>query len=713
MEGSNLRSATSGARSTGKTVLKGIAYGPMPAKTGAPVPKADDFMGDGSMFMWGPKGRNDLGIFQQMGANAVRLYGNDPRMDHSKFLDGAHEHGLEVIMGISDWPYIQMPFNCQKTGFNCFHNITDQFEQILAGGVLQNGNYHPAVKKFILINEPDLKFGQTDVENYIRVIVSAFDAVLWVEQQKGVGGDLPYFTTTFSYSTCEKCKSKYANKPALPNMDVLMSAMKDPSTINYKPQSSDLWSSYEKRFMNSFNTANLASDIQQQFLQYYDEIFPNTPAFIGEYHHARPGTNQTQDLQEIIKIAENPSNQLVGINFFEWQVRYDKGGSEMDFGMYGLGELNFGPVLELGAQFPSWCLTAQIDDLKENLPNAVTEAFGGKGVDQSKLCDANPLGVVLNGDGFNQTQGLKNTKGMATFIGRIVEHLGGSVNSDSGLQSFAALYSGENGKATASFDVMMNVINTDASFVDFDGEAECATDPDTPEIFLGDGIMAACGELGTKKLFNCSDVPDDCAKDARTQADYVFSIYYRKAAKSANPLVNCAFGIAGKFQVSTQFNKMCTVSGNALWTPLTAEGYDRIRHPISGPMAPGHVQDFVARLLKSMNGKVTDGNKGLAQLSAAPPTTFKELQAELAKAPWTCGAAFDQKVCPGGAVEPSEPDMPEPQPNTPSGGSDWWVWLLVILILLSLAGGAYLWRKKQVEKRQERLLRAQEQQLRI
>merc|ERR1719428_1570038 len=99
----------------------------MPAKTGAPVPKADDFMGDGSRFMWGPDGRNDLGIMQKMGANAVRLYGNDPRMDHKGFLDRAHDLGIEVIMGLSDYPYIQMPNNCQSTGFDCFNNITDQY----------------------------------------------------------------------------------------------------------------------------------------------------------------------------------------------------------------------------------------------------------------------------------------------------------------------------------------------------------------------------------------------------------------------------------------------------------------------------------------------------------------------------------------------------------------------------------------------------------
>merc|ERR1719254_65886 len=99
---------------------------------------------------------------------------------------------------------------------------------------------------------------------------------------------------------------------------------------------------YKDRFYFSFNTANPASDIPAQFLAKYQSHFGMKPVYIGEFH--KPGANITQDVTEILEIAKNKSNPLLGINFFEFQVRYDKGGTELDFGMFGLGDKVIGQV---------------------------------------------------------------------------------------------------------------------------------------------------------------------------------------------------------------------------------------------------------------------------------------------------------------------------------------------------------------------------------
>ena len=72
----------------------------------------------------------------------------------------------------------------------------------------------------------------------------------------------------------------------------------------------------------------------------------------------------------------------VGISFFEYQVRYDKGGSEMSFGMlgpqtselqafvksgrvcrvrFGLGAQKIASMNFFGVPFPVWCLPESID----------------------------------------------------------------------------------------------------------------------------------------------------------------------------------------------------------------------------------------------------------------------------------------------------------------------------------------------------------------
>lgn len=336
-----------------KHVIKGVSYGPVPLRARGRLPD-DDFMSESTQALWGSSnGRGDLAIIKALGANTVRLYGNDPTLDHSAFLDEAMKQGLEVIAGLSDYPFTQMPGNCVATDFNCYEQVKSQYTQNLKRGFLSVGNvYHPALRAVILMNEADLKF-HGGPRSFCKALISAFDAALDAEQEMGVAGQAPAFTATFSFGVCARCSS-YGDKPAVGQMIELRRAMMHPESVGYHAKN-DLWAAYQVRFINSINTANPATDIRWLFLDLYDREFPQVPVFIGEYHNPRT-LDQKRDLETILRIAADGATMLQGISFFEYQVRYDKGGSEEYFGMFGLEERSV-TTLRIGSgAFSAYCL---------------------------------------------------------------------------------------------------------------------------------------------------------------------------------------------------------------------------------------------------------------------------------------------------------------------------------------------------------------------
>merc|ERR1712187_345828 len=103
------------------------------------------------------------------------------------------------------------------------------------------------------------------------------------------------------------------------------------------------------------------------------------------------------DLMQIVEIAKNKSNPLLGMSFFECQVRYDKGGSEMDFGMFGLGDKTVGqvPLGDSWERFNISCLKEVPDKASGvTMPAAVALAYGGK-VPSDKLCPQKAADLVV------------------------------------------------------------------------------------------------------------------------------------------------------------------------------------------------------------------------------------------------------------------------------------------------------------------------------
>lgn len=374
-------------------VMKGIGYAPVPMKDIGTVPH-DDFFNTAAEPLWGPSGRYDLRILQSLGANTVRLYGNDPRYTHVDFFNEAQRLGIDVIVGFSDWPYSQMPGSCVTTGFDCYQQVKDMYK-IMLNGLLVPGTkqYHPAVKYLDLINEPDQKFGSSGD----KMIMSAMEAVIDVEQEVGVEGAKPQMTATFTSGVYGNTCGPQSSMPALGQMAQLDCAIRDPERFNYKPRH-NLVSIYDLRFVNSFNTQNTPSESStiQDFIQHYKEYFGQNPkpVFIGEYHRlANEGGQAQKDLQEVLAIAADSSNPLLGVTFFEFQVRYDKSDTkERGFGIFSLGSKQMGTVpLEMPdgswKQFPVYCLEDVWDSpSNEAVSDAVARAFGSFGWDRSLLC---------------------------------------------------------------------------------------------------------------------------------------------------------------------------------------------------------------------------------------------------------------------------------------------------------------------------------------
>jgi len=580
-------------RRRSKPIVKGISYGPMPCKDGNCEALMDDFMCEAAKPMWGPRGRADLNTMSLMGANTVRLYGNSPAADHSSFLDEAHAQKLKVVVGMSDYPYTQMKDNCMRNGYDCYELVKAVYTMNLLKGfvvdeaVTPDKSYHPALSTVIVINEPDLKMpGIHDPRRFVKAVISALDGMLDAEKEVGVSGNFVNFTATFSFGVCSNCKG-FTNKPALGQMCELEHAMLHPEAYGYTPKN-DLSKAYHTRWINSFNTAAPAKYVRTDFVAPYEEYFTATPVVIMEYH--TPFWNAYKDLSGIFAVAQN-SSLLMGASFFEFQVRYDKGGTEEEFGMFGLGDYNLGSFDYYGDSFGDWCLKPVVDRFG-SVPQLVAKAMGGKGPDWDNLCVPDPAKVTVDAEGYAKivSQGPER---IATFLSRVVRHLGGTVLDASGLTSFTADATAQStGDAAEQFGNLVGLVaGSTASWVKWDPNAKCVADRAADAGSVGAAIGWACGKATS---FNCTDMPTVCKGSVWATADWVFTEFYKE--KGEAPLQNCYFGgaailAAADYPGRRCDQECCSYSGGAALAPTVPPTLPPVFDPESkktttGPPTP-------------------------------------------------------------------------------------------------------------------------------
>merc|ERR1711920_630077 len=412
------------------------------------------------------------------------------------------------------------------------------------------------LKYMIIINEPDLKMpstalfgGGTELYRMCRAIISAFDGMLEAEQEAGVTGPLINFTATFSFALCTSCEFSYG-KPALAQMSQLDDAMRHPGKYDYTPRN-NITAAYLERFTHSFNTQNPAWDIRPLFLNAYEEKFPSMPVFIAEYH--RPHMNQSQDLATVMQIAEG-SDLLLGISFFQFQVAYWKTGSEMEFGMFGLGEEVVASMPYFSKTYDVYCLQPEESPASgRTFADIMTHVYGGPGIDSSTLCSVNPLGVQLDQAGYVQIASQQSVSQMVLFVGRVLHHMGAVVQEGyhPELEDFALNYVGD--VATDAFARMAGYLGGRPGWAEFDPEAMCVADREVHPSIIASGIDWVCSQEGPL----CGDIPEQCSANPYRLGDFVFSRFAREAEVSTswNPLVDCSFAGAALFAPSDVYEQ--------------------------------------------------------------------------------------------------------------------------------------------------------------
>jgi len=357
-------------------IFKGVSYGAAPLKSMKSHLLNDDFMSDITGAMWADWGRGDMELIKSLGANMMRMYGNDANTSHRSFLDSAMTKGIDVVMGMSDFGFIQGPDNCLLHKYYCYDEAYFYYHKnLLMGMTIDNfTKFHPAFKAMIIANEPDLKVQPRSLT--CRAMASMFDAMLQAEKDIGVTGNPIAYTITWSFA-------KFAEPaPALGQMEEFWKCLQEgthhPPTL-YTPKN-DLVTAFRTRFVNSFNTANKAPQVKQLFMdKYKHSSFWNDririPVFIGEYHSVRDG--MYEDLTEMINYAKSPQYPFfMGYSFFEFSRRYDKGGPEMAFGMFGYGECVLMDMNYTGQVYTIWDLIPMNDIKGYPLSQALKAAYG-------------------------------------------------------------------------------------------------------------------------------------------------------------------------------------------------------------------------------------------------------------------------------------------------------------------------------------------------
>jgi hypothetical protein len=147
----------------GKQFLKGMCYAPFPV--GYNPSKANDtcifFGSDIASYnmkpLWGDSfstksnpdkvyiGRNDIKNLSSLGVNLIRLYDWDSRNNHIPFLDYCHEHGVQVLVPVSNY------------NLGAFGPAPDMTASItgLINSFTKARDYHPAIYGITIGSETD------------------------------------------------------------------------------------------------------------------------------------------------------------------------------------------------------------------------------------------------------------------------------------------------------------------------------------------------------------------------------------------------------------------------------------------------------------------------------------------------------------------------------------------------------------------------------
>jgi len=389
--------------------MQGVAYGALPCKgqscTERGLP-SQDMLQIGYEAQWGASGRDDLGVMRALGGNAVRMYhsfGLNTRSDHGGFLNRAQELGVNVMPGF----HTEMSHECQE--FDCFEAWKNAASKGFQLGYQQGGGWHPAVAMVVLLNEPDfMEFSPQCQQNNpgawcrVRAALSALDGLLAAEREAGVAAGRVNLTIAWSFGMMHSIDDQVYG-PGYFGFQDMKVAVANPQLAGYTPRTpqAEFEEAYRTRWVNCLNT-QAPWDFVNSVISGNYEPFKPTPWFIGEYGaNGQPRDVIEQDLRDMQRHAASDA-AFMGVNFFQFQTANQKGGSEMNFGMFDLGDEVLGEtggVCDDGLpclQWPVRCLTSDLAFLPGTLSQraqAVAAAWNGS-LQHDSLCGGRRLAAA-------------------------------------------------------------------------------------------------------------------------------------------------------------------------------------------------------------------------------------------------------------------------------------------------------------------------------
>merc|ERR1712127_481088 len=171
----------------------------------------------------------------------------------------------------------------------------------------------------------------------------------------------------------------------------MVAAIQDPQIAQYSPRAShvELQEAFRTRWVHSLNTQAPWGFIKQ--VVDYKQFLP-IPWFIGEYGaNGQDEATIQADLESMQKHASR-GEAFLGAAIFQFQTTFWKGGAEMNFGLFGLGEVQIGQTGEVCETscdtWPVHCLTTDLHWLpgsKAHRAQAMATAWGGS-IDSGSLC---------------------------------------------------------------------------------------------------------------------------------------------------------------------------------------------------------------------------------------------------------------------------------------------------------------------------------------
>ncbi|CAK9090468.1 unnamed protein product [Durusdinium trenchii] len=386
--------------------MRAVAYGALPcamphAQHYAPEMMScnlvglpsEDMMQEGYEAQWGPSGRNDLGLMKALGANAVRLYhslGLDGKGSHQGFLNRAQKLKLNVMPGF----HSTEPAMCDH--FDCHDAWKAATLKGFKQGFLVDNRWHPAISTVILMNEPDFYDNDalcTDRGAWCRVkaVLSAMDGLLQAEEEAQVLPSDVKLTVTWSFAMRTSIDGKVQG-PGTFGFQDMVAVMEDPSLVKYTPRTpmKKLREAFHSRWIHGLNTQapwNFVSDFVTNHYKLYDN-FGGLPWFIGEYGaNGQAESLIISDLESMDQKAAS-DEKFLGSAFFQFQTAYSKGGSELNFGLFSIGDRKIGETGEVCDKnshcrtWPVFCLGTKLPWF-ENQPalgkraQALATAWGG------------------------------------------------------------------------------------------------------------------------------------------------------------------------------------------------------------------------------------------------------------------------------------------------------------------------------------------------